>query len=94
MDLAKKIKGKLPHIFGGEEEDDASEQAAEKSAGEQEAESEETGGDSAPEADGEMMHAKDLSKHLKAGDHAGVVAAIKGIMKSGKGDMGSKGAAS
>jgi hypothetical protein len=44
--------------------------------------------------EGAMMHAKALSRHLKAGNHAGVIEAVKGIMKSGKGNLESKGGGS
>lgn len=99
MDLASKIKGKLPHIFGNEEHNEPEAEEAEETVGEEEAEVEgnarEMGGAKPMAQDpAGYVHAKALSAHLKAGNHAGVIDAIKGIMKSGKGNLESGGGGS
>ena len=99
MDLASKIKNKLPHIFGNEEHNEPDAEEAEETVGQEEAEVEgdvrNMGGFIPHEQDpAGYMHAKALSRHLKAGNHAGVIDAIQGIMKSGKGNMEDKGGGS
>ncbi len=89
MDLAKKIKGKLPHIFGsdaGTEDGNADE--SETTAAGQESAAEESGGDIGEnETPAGFVHEAALGRHLKAGNHPGIRAAIHGIMKSGKGNL-------
>jgi uncharacterized protein YceH (UPF0502 family) len=83
-----KLEKRLPHIFGSDAAD-AAEEEAEAHANDAEAGSEQDGVEVNEEGvhPKALEHAKAFAKHHADGNHAGMVKAMHGMMKYGKGNL-------